>query len=307
MFEVEQKFELEGLFNMVVRDARTMEIKRETGFFKNIITNSGLEILATKGGINGCAVGTGNNTPLVTDTILQAQIARTTTAIGTTTYPSSAVSPYYSAIRRTYRFQEGAAAGNLSEVGILHTDNGASTPATLFSRSLIKDSSGNPTTITVLSNEILDVVYECRTYALETDIVVPGIIILGNSYTFTIRTAEAAAGNYYNVPDGGMSSGLRMGLSAYTGTIGPITGNTAGTLIGSADWGVTAAYVANSYTRKWAITFSLTQGNGTHASYRTSFDSSQRPVYQMAISPAFVKNNTMALTFNMSFSWSRKT
>ena len=305
MFTVTRHLEVEGYFNVIRRNASTMEVIEETGFFRNLITNAGLNQIATGGPVRGIAVGTGNAPPLVTDTILQAQRARSTESTATTT-PYSTASPYWSAFRVTYRFPEGGASGNLSEVGVLYQDQGASNPALLFSRSLIKDANGAPTTIQVLSNEILDVVYELRTYLNEADVVIPNVNIRGTLYTFTIRPSMAASGNFHGLANLGMSSGTLMGLIAFNGAMGSITGSPTGSQLGYTDWGVTAAYVHNSYTRAWAITFQLTQANGTHSAYSISFDGTYRPAYQMSISPPLVKTNSMTLTFTMQFTWARR-
>lgn len=63
--------------------------------------------------------------------------------------------------RRSRSFGRGAAAGNLSEVACF-TDAGANWNNFGYSRALIKDAVGNPTAITVLSDEVLTVTWEIR-------------------------------------------------------------------------------------------------------------------------------------------------
>ncbi len=87
-----------------------------------------------------CMVGSGNAAPAETDTALQARASTSNINVQSN---NSNVSPRYGWRRRTFRFAAGAAAGNLSEVGV-----GWTTTA-VFSRALILDGSGNPTTITV--------------------------------------------------------------------------------------------------------------------------------------------------------------
>src|SRR5690606_4774599 len=58
----------------------------------------------------------------------------------------------------SHQFGQGQAAGNLSEIGIQHT----STSGPLWSRALILDGQGNPTTITVLPDDFLTCYYTLR-------------------------------------------------------------------------------------------------------------------------------------------------
>ena len=114
--------------------------------------------------------GTGNSTPVVSQTILDNQTG--VSSSGIETYGSTTSSPYYGYKIFTFRFNQGIAAGNISEIGVGWS---GTTPLQLFSRTLIKDINGDPTTITVLADETLDVIYELRLYAPETDLIVSGL------------------------------------------------------------------------------------------------------------------------------------
>ena len=91
-------------------------------------------------------------------------------------------SPYYRWAKVTWRFGQGVAAGNISEVGLGWGNSN------LWNRALIKDANGNPTTITVLSDEYLDVVSEIRDYPT-----------LSSSGSFNLLDKTGAIINTYTV------------------------------------------------------------------------------------------------------------
>ncbi|WP_251258216.1 hypothetical protein, partial [Enterobacter hormaechei] len=143
--------------------------------------NAGLDLLGTTDDTyvyTFCRVGSGNTAPAVTDTVLVSQVASSSTqqAINNGVDRSGA---FYAWVRRTTRFTTGTAAGTLAEVGVSPTTSGP-----LFSRALILDSGGNPTTITVLPDETLDVTYELRLYPTLTD-ATGTVDIAGVTYNWT--------------------------------------------------------------------------------------------------------------------------
>lgn len=156
-----------GHFSLVVsEDAEGSRVKAVVDF-DNLITDAGLERFCSlstgtsasnvanfQSLFGGFAVGSGSTPPTVSDTTLVSQI----TYIGVQSVVESASweNGYYQIVARS-QYGQGVAAGNLSEVGIR---NGASGP--LWSRALIEDVSGNPTTITVLPTDFLTVEYTLR-------------------------------------------------------------------------------------------------------------------------------------------------
>ena len=310
---IKQEMGVEGYYNMVVRDAKTLKVKRETGWFKNIITNIGLDRMSGENGYvfpfmaSGVVVGTGTNPPLATDTVLQT-VRNSTTSTLSTSYPYSGVAPYWSGMRRTWRFAQGAASGNLSEVGVLLT---AGAPLSVGSRALIKDVAGNPTTLTVLSNEVLDVMYEVRIYAQTADVITGPISILDTNYTFTMRACNCAGGNYHQLVSGDTTlndAGYRRSyrVRVWNGDIGAVTGQPTGTYIDTGVFTSPATYSYGSYKRAHTFTLATTQGNTTIRSFQ--FYEPDRPVaqWQFKIDPPFVKDSTKTLTITVEFSWARR-
>src|SRR5574337_29456 len=169
-FKLKARYKMEA--HKVDSDGNIISTRVAADWFDNLITNIGLEgIGAHTTGYNClyCVVGTGNTTPTFADTNLAAYKAVSNTAnpqslwtaVGQTT-----TSPYYVILTNKQRFNAGTATGNLSEVGMTTQATSSTTAATdkLFSRALILDASGNPTTITILPDEILDVTYQIYLY-----------------------------------------------------------------------------------------------------------------------------------------------
>lgn len=132
-------------------------ITKETGWFDNIVLDSGIDRMLSGAWGNGVAVGSGSSTPQKTQTQLDSVIANTTTLFANSSGAQTTTEPFYDWVRLTYRFAEGVAAGNISEVGLTYQN-----AQTLWNRALVRDTEGNPTSITILSDEFLDVVVEIR-------------------------------------------------------------------------------------------------------------------------------------------------
>lgn len=278
--------------------------RRPRGEFKNLITNNGLNLIGGSGGslMQYCQVGSGNSTPLFTDTALQSKVAHATTLSTTEGFVASAF-PYYGWKKWVYQFATGVAAGNLSEIGV-----SPATTGNLFSRALILDGLGNPTTITILSDEILEVTYELRTYAPTDDVVKTDLVLNSITYTVTARpigfSASGASGwGRLNTPLS-FSGGGSGEAYALNDAIGPQTEamfNGPGTIafIGS--------YVANSYYRDFRLSLSLSEGNfagGSPGLGRIHLDTNMAS-YQYAFTPKVPKTSSYTFSLDVRLSWAR--
>lgn len=233
--------------------------------FDNIILNAGLNYAAGggTGTISYCQVGTGNTAASATDTALVSRIAGTNTlpsdTMGSGTYVAG--SPPYIEGRRTYRFAVGAAAGNLAEVGV-----GWATSGSLWSRALIVDAGGSPTTITILSDEQLDVVYTLRVYPPSADIT-GSVTLAGLAYGYTLRASSISGSAWARSPssllDGFVSNFNNNSTKflAYSGAIGAVTSTPSGTSASANTSCITASYVNNSYQRAVEYKADLTDAN----------------------------------------------
>lgn len=161
---------------------------KETGWFDNIVLDSGLARMKVGVWEGGVSVGTGNSTPIVSQTGLDVFRARTTTLQVSRSWNKGIDdnNVEYYAIKGTYRFASGAASGNISEVG-LSWDTGNS----LWNRALIRNSSGQATVINVLSDEYLDVSFEVRIYRKEETVgtiqVKDGVGDVVSTHTYTTK------------------------------------------------------------------------------------------------------------------------
>lgn len=138
-------------------------IKEDTGFQKNLILNQGLDFFGGNHGeiINEmCAIGSGNSAPVVTQTGLDAFIALTSgdDKVSDYSYVDRGDNLYRMWEQNRYRFT-GIDNVNISEVGLVSAGSSSSNYY-LTTRALIKDAAGNPTTITVKSDETLDIYYK---------------------------------------------------------------------------------------------------------------------------------------------------
>lgn len=276
-------------------------------WFENLVLDQGLNEIGTRAlGATGAfafiRVGSGNAAPAVTDTQLQSQIASTSTLQGALSGAESSPDVYLWR-RITRRFSAGAAAGILAEVGV----GWAATGATLFSRALILDGFGSPTTITVLSDEVLDVTYEFRIYPPVGDSA--GTIILdGTTYDYTARASEvdtvsAGAFGWFGEVTGVTYPG---GNVAYTGSIGATNTSPSGT--SSAGSGVSGTYSNNSLQGSSEATWGLAQGNiGGIRSVRLAVGWSLWQVQFSAQGTGnpIPKDNTQELTLTVTHSWDR--
>lgn len=301
--------ELEGHFTLIARSERGERILAQ---FKNLILDSGLNRMGSGASGTHCKVGSGTTAPATSQTALVTQVAQTTN-IYAETAGGDAVGNLYAFIRRTYRFAEGVAAGNLSEVGV-GWDTG------LFSRALIKDTNGDPTTITVLADETLDVIYELRMYCQTVDTTAT-VTIDGVSRTFTIRAAEVnnttgpGSMSYalnLLVNEGAVYTGYpRVGVNAYAtdAALAARSGSMSGTILvpqSSITYAFSTAYANNSYQRAVRATWAATSGTGA-APFGGFQIYTPAGIWQATVAPAIAKDATKVFTLDFTFSWARKT
>lgn len=274
-------------------------------WFPNLITNGGLDRMAVNSSyLTHCQLGTGTATPTVADTALQARVAGTATVISTTS-GAQPTPPYYARVTNTYRFAEGVAAGNLSEVSV-----GWATTGSIFSRARILDSGGNPTTITILSDESVDVTYELRYYPKLTDST--GTVVatgnLGGTYGYTVRAANVTSNSSdtgWNITSLGVAQNNTGSRLAYSGAVGDVTGSPAGLTAGGIPGPVTATYVNGSYTLDLTFTAGLTSSNlaGGIGAFRFKVGIG---AYQVGFSPSIPKTASDILTITFRLTWARK-
>jgi len=296
------------------------QCRHDTGFFPNLITDLGLD---QPGGVSpslmtAISVGTGNTAPAVSDTTLVARVATSTVDEGSS-YTASVGTPgdpdWYTAYTFTRRFGAGAAAGNLAEIGV----TASSSPWNCFSRALILDGGGSPTTLTVLSDEYLDASYRLRWYAgnVLTDVNDTISISGSGSHDILLRRAEVDGGGNSWRPDFAWNAGntLNPGV-AYNGALGSITSVPSGTTSVNSS-ASNAAYTPGDWFRNYSVVWGLSSGNlaGGISAMRIQAGSGRVPpgsggscaaAYQFSLDPVINKNDTQILTMNFRQTWARR-
>lgn len=276
-------------------------VKRTVAEFPNLILDVGLERMGVGTYLDVCRVGTGNSTPTVSQTQLDNKIASTSTTVGADAYGAQPTAPYYGWKRKTFRFAAGVATGNLSEVGVGWGNN--TTDNTIYCRARILDGVGAPTTINILADEALDVIYEIRAYPPLTDVVVSGLDLGMSTHTATVRAASVTEGVFWG---GDLGSEVvfiqNLWTAVYNGTIGAITTKPSGS--GASADPTNLSYATLSRTKKSNLNLGLTQANlaGGIASLDTRTTIGR---YQIGFSPAIAKTASRTLRLDLQVSWGR--
>lgn len=292
-------------FKLVAHKGDENNPTKETDWFNNLVLDSGLDRLSVGSAITLVAVGTGNSTPVVTQTSLDNVLATTSTAQGPdVALANSTVEPYYFGARRTFRFSEGAAAGNLTEVGVGWTSTN------MFNRTLIKNQQGNPTTLTILSDEFLDVIVEIRHYPQRS---FTGSFNLLNKLGDTISThtvngvcmIDRGSWSLGKVDAGNLSSAI----IAYSGlaNLSSVTSVPSGTQVSLRT--KTSTYPTTRSLRS-VHTIGLNEANFNITSFLIPYinlGATYREIYKFEIDPPIPKNNTQIMTITFTLTWDRYT
>lgn len=275
-------------------------ITGESDWIDNLILNSCLDGLFTSGQdiFSACpylSVGTGSTAPLPTNVALVNRLA----TIGGSGAVSAniGVPPWYSYTYKSWTFPQGAVVGNVAELGIGTGAGGTG----LWTRALIKDSSGNPTTFTVFANETLTVVYEVRFYPVigqQTGTVV----ISGVTYNYTKQSAHISGqvGLALGYPVMDHVNSVSIGKMYETDVLPNQFSSISGTSQDFDSYNL-ATYAAGSFYRDETIIAGPTTGNfstgiGSMILGKYINSSSLNGGYQISFSPKIPKNNLQSLT-----------
>lgn len=294
--EITQKIAMRGRYKLAVhREDGTV---KQLVAFNNLITDFGLNEFGRDSSRSFyMALGKGTSAPSVSDTTLTDTTlvnAGTTASVSSRTNPGS-VPPLIGRVTWSQQSGLGTLAGTWTEIGF----GPGSTPANFrtFSRALIQDDQGNPTSITILPNEYLTCTYTLELVVPETD----AVTVVGGR-TLTTRAAYASGNTWTHPPSGAQMAIIDpRAISCYSGTIEDITSGPTGYL---GDVAATQdAYVNGSFERSGTAVFGPTQANGTINSLGIGISGVTR--FQVGVSPAIVKTNTQSLTIKFKVSWGR--
>lgn len=288
------KIGVSGHFDIVKKDKHGNVI--DEYHFDNLILNNGLDLiggLAKSSELNFieyCFVGSGNIEPNVQQTALHSQFARVRLNAVDSRSTLTDDETSFSYVRK-FRFDENTANGNIAEIGV-----GAlvSSKTALFCRTLIKSPSGQPTVITKLQGEILEITYTLKVSINTQDSI--GTVQIGDKqYRYTARVAR----RYYNYS----SSAI-----AYDGNINDINNQPRG---GSQYMSrAYAEYINESYNIDIVVSATIDQANfenGIRSILVRGFFNWWWQVQFDAIddNSAIPKNNTQKLNIVFNQSWGR--
>lgn len=307
---------IEGWFTLrAIR--RSGRVTRERKFkvrsgasFHNLITTLGLNRFGSQTSNNlycYCHVGTGTTPPADSDTQLVNFLANVTTSYPTPSSTNSGSPDYYSAMILRWTSAIGALGNNnLTEVGI----SGQTTNGLLFSRELIRDSEGGPTTFPIGSDEQLEVTYELRMYPKLTDTEAT-VTIGASSYDTVTKPLDVSNTSYWGPAQPGSFNNNTSVISGSTGTrvfTGEPVAITAGINSISGALGETTSVSADSYTndsfyRDGIATWDITTGNGNIRTAQFRFGCA---LFQTRYDPVIPKLNTQVLTLRQRIAWARR-
>ena len=304
-----------GEFRCVVKRADG-STKIDTGYQKNLILNQGLDFF---GGGKGpdmmayCVIGSGNSSPIYTQNKLDTAIKGVGGADFSAKYDYNAATDgnLYKTNRVVkYSFNE-LNNVNISELGLASVYNSIS-DYFLCTRALIKDSSGNPTTITVLSGEILEIYYKLWAVFDTTDKI--GQINLldgvGGSvaYNYKCRIANVGDGLYAVIAR--YINFVVNNNSAYlyynNEDIATINSNPSGSSATVSSY-TAKPYNAGDYKKTYNLTYGIDRANGkvrTLLPYMTGMMWQIR-FGSVADDSPINKTNTQTLSIPIEFSWGR--
>ena len=309
-----------GEFRCVVKRADG-STKIDTGYQKNLILNQGLDFF---GGGNGsdmmayCVIGSGSSQPSYTQNKLDTAIKGVGGVDFSDKYNYNASTDggiYKTNKVRKYSFT-GLNNVNISEVG-LASNYSSSTTYFLCTRALIKDSNGNPTTITVLSGEVLEIYYKLWAVFDTTD--KTGTLNLldgvGGSVAYNWRLRPARVGDKNTYITGTNYNGLGCPVGAnYTGGAGQwfytgeIQGISAEPLNSIDRLSLSLGnYTKDSYKIVINISATVSQINGSIRSIlvNTTLGTYQIRFGSVANDSPITKTNTQTLSIPIEFSWGR--
>jgi hypothetical protein len=299
-------FKLSGEYNLVVRHADGTET--ETGWFKNLILNSGLDELGVLGTqcLSYSFVGTGSSTPVATQTHLDALIGSGSDTNVRVSLTNAGSPTYVTSITESYTWAAGGVVGNISEIGVGPNTNGLG----LFSRALILDGSGNPTTITLTSTDQLISYYRVSVTPPTAD-TTGSFVISGTTYNYIMRSSAIA--NFCSTGNAIASALLAVLYNTQCWSpgcaLGPITGTiTGGTTATPGSIGITqGVYSTGTYNKSCTVVYgpsvaNLTGGiQGISLTYGSSY---MDIAFQTVFDNPIPKNSINQLTMTYNISWS---
>jgi hypothetical protein len=299
-------YQVSGHFRIVAR-SRRYKGERVLADFDNLILDQGLLRLAQSSATSTpyIQLGTGTTAPANDQTALTSYSSSISNNISNTnSYVPGP--PSYGQVVRQMRGTVGGNTGTFSEIGY-----GWASVGSLFSRALILDAGGNPTTITVLSDEQLDVFYTFRWYFPLSD-TSGTVTIAGSNYNWVCRSANItylyATENFLRYGLFGQRTGTGDRIYSSDATLGSVTGSLSANSFAGSSAVQTAHSNPNLYVDTIS-TFPLTStpsgGVGALGTFMFSANVATAVGIQTSFTPAIPKLSSQILTLTTRASVAR--
>ena len=296
--------------------------------FENLITDVGLNSLLTVGSLNSicarCCLGTSIASPTVSDLLLGNEVVNA--AYQTVSMAQNQVTDAPAVWREfthKYTFNPGTIPSIVSEVGV--KDNTAALKSgKLFSRTLIKDEHGNPTTITVLPDEYLNIYYTVRiNYPNSGQLAVANIELDGvnhavSSTFFNLRKTLPGFRILSVLPYDGLYLTVNSSAAVLTDIEASVSLPTSSRLVllnqnttshnalfSFSNNGITTD--ADSVSQSATITLTPNAGNLIDIAYLAGkhYYDGDFPGFQFTIDPPITKTESQSLSFDIELTYSR--
>lgn len=301
-----------GEARVVVSDSDG-SVRIDTGFQRNIILNQGLDFFGgdSGGAINtSCVIGSGNSTPVATQTKLDSFIAISngTDKVENVSYEDLGDNTYRMWEQMKYRYT-GLKDVNISEVGL--ASKGGSSDYFLTTRVLVKDSSGIPTSISVRTGETLDIFYKFHKIVSTADSEFTINMLDGNggSIPYKALVRPINVGGWSRITKGISINSVVDTLSVTTNEPSNFLNSPNATISGLQLLSL-SSYTVGSYKRRVNLNFKLGDGNiNIRTIFFRGFDLAMFP-YQIRFGSVeddspIKKTNKEVLTIPVEYSWGR--
>jgi len=308
--------DLEGIYDVELIDKTTGDIKFSSRT-KNVITDAGLNRLLGGGNnletlIRFLEVGTGTTAPSVSDTTLVAPLTPRSSGSGNFADEVQFInsgSYTYCSFTRTRIFNDLEANGVITEMGLFNQ----ATAGIMFSRVLIKDNTGTPTSIVKTANDVLRVRYMIRLYHPTDNSTSTGSFTWrGITYSSSVGGINTAStiwnSSFFDVFGTWNQSRIRVfqtaSLVAATGTIA----SWGGEVLASLQTATNLSYTNGTFFRDMEFSIPGTQANVSSSGFLVNFGSTDTsgPTFQHIVSPPIVKSSGQVLTLRYRFALNRR-
>ncbi len=300
-----------GRYRLQVFHGDTDILLQDTGWFDNLITNNGMDLLGATYHDMYCYLGSETAAPQVTDTSITSLLGSSTLfSDGTGVQVTTA--PYYGWHSRSFTFGIGAIVGTIGQVAV------GSSATNLFSKARLTNTSGTPTTLTLGGIDRLVLTYELRQY-IDTSDHTYTIDVNGVSTSSLTRIAQLNTTHY----DGNriwaptMDRGCRseyLDRHMYYGGTSPFVGAITALPLGTEQFGNTYgwyAYTSGNYYCDLYFIVDTTSGEHSYtAAHFAPNNSSSRACggsWQFSLEPAVAKTQYQNFRLEARMSWARYT